>query len=103
MANTEDGANNDTFHPTTHQESVDKSKELEVQLEDVLSEDKKDLSQEAQNLVCADDEHEPKLHARTWIVLIALCTQKFIQSYSWPSCYCMYTKSKPERSVKSLC
>ena len=68
--------------PPHRPQSLDKPKEIATQLEDTMSEHEKTAFPEAQNLVYADDEHEPKLHARTWVALIALCTQQFIQSYS---------------------
>jgi hypothetical protein len=37
---------------------------------------------QAPNLEYTDDEHEPKIHLRTWIALLALCLQSFVQLWS---------------------
>lgn len=34
------------------------------------------------NITYTDDEHEPELHARTWIALTALCVQSFCQLFA---------------------
>jgi hypothetical protein len=38
--------------------------------------------QTEENITYTDDEHEPKLHARTWIALTALCVQSFCQLFA---------------------
>lgn len=67
--------------PITHQQpnaSLEKDSSAEIK-EAVPEHDEHTV---AGNLTYDDDEHEPEIHLRTWIALLALCLQSFCQLWS---------------------
>lgn len=63
------------------QASVDATYNITKQ-EEVIHEEQKYPEAADKNLVYDDDEHEPDLHARTWIALAGFCLYSFTQLFA---------------------
>ncbi|KEF54729.1 uncharacterized protein A1O9_09171 [Exophiala aquamarina CBS 119918] len=63
------------------QPSVDVTDTIRI-LEEPVHEEQKHTNTADENLVYDDDEHEPDLHARTWIALAGFCLYSFTQLFA---------------------
>lgn len=66
--------------PCTLPRRLSHEKDSITKFEETSREHEEDV--QTYNLEYTDDEHEPEIHLRTWIALLALCTQSFCQLWS---------------------
>jgi MFS family permease len=71
----------DVVVSSAHEENSGRKTDLITGIHDSSHEHEKHVST-TENLEYTDDEHEPEIHLRTWIALLALCTQSFCQLWS---------------------
>jgi hypothetical protein len=72
------------FNSIALQENLGREKHTGTTFKEEAPQHKEDATpvQQDDNLTYTDDEHEPEIHARTWIAVAALCVQSFCQLFA---------------------